>query len=206
MAQDIKKLLQQATEQPSQLSARHEAQFSKKLETAFSSSEVNTTATSSIHWMKIAAVAIAFIAVSIFGYYSLSGNEEGIQVADTTTNTNTTNEVVASTIKQIRLGDLSPDLKKVEDYYLTGINVQLASLEINEDNKGMIDGFLKQLNDLNTEYTVLNTELNEMGPSEATVGALIDNLKLRLELLFKLKNKLKQLKNQNNEQITYIQA
>jgi hypothetical protein len=35
---------------------------------------------------------------------------------------------------------------------------------------------------------------------------LIDNLKFRLELLFKLKNKLKELKNINNEEFNSIQS
>ena len=56
---------------------------------------------------------------------------------------------------------------------------------------------MEQLDELDNEYAVLNDELNTIGPTEATITALIDNLKLRLELLFKLKNKLKELKNQN---------
>ena len=104
------------------------------------------------------------------------------------------------------LGDISPDLKKVEDFYMAGINVQLASLEITQDNKDVIDGYMEQLGELDKEYNMLNEELNIMGPTEATITALIDNLKLRLDLLFKLKNKLKELKNQNNEQYNSIQT
>ena len=53
---------------------------------------------------------------------------------------------------------------------------------------------MNRLDVLNNDYLLLNKELNESGPNEANVNALIDNLKLRLELLFKLKNKLKELK------------
>ena len=94
----------------------------------------------------------------------------------------------------------------MEDFYLTGINVQLASLDQNDENKELITGYLLRLGELDTEYAALNKELNEVGPTEATVTALIDNLKLRLELLFKLKNKLKELKNQNNEQVKSVEA
>jgi len=59
---------------------------------------------------------------------------------------------------------------------------------------------------LDKEYNSLNAELSKVGPTEATVTALIDNLKLRLDLLFKLKNKLKELKNQNNEEFKAIQT
>jgi hypothetical protein len=149
--------------------------------------------------MKIAAIAISFIAVSLFGYYTLSEESPLEPLADTKKENQESNKGT-----QITMGDLSPDLKKVEDYYLTGINVQLASLQITNENKVLIDGYMQRLSELDNEYTILNGELNEVGPTEATITALIDNLKMRLELLFKLKNKLKELKNQNNEDYTII--
>jgi len=55
---------------------------------------------------------------------------------------------------------------------------------------------------LNKEYNRLSLELTESGPNELTVSALVDNLKLRLNLLYRLKNQLNQLntseKFQNN--------
>ncbi len=105
-----------------------------------------------------------------------------------------------------RLADLSPDLKKLEDYYKTGINVQLASLKITDENKELVDGYMERLAVLDNEYSALNAELTKVGPTESTVTALIDNLKLRLDLLFKLKNKLKELKNQENEKIETLQS
>ena len=65
---------------------------------------------------------------------------------------------------------------------------------------------MQRLAELDKEYTSLNIELNNVGPSETTVTALIDNLKMRLDLLFKLKNKLKELKTQNNEEFKAIQT
>jgi len=105
---------------------------------------------------------------------------------------------------QISIGDLSPGLKKVEDYYMAGINLQLASLKIAPENKELVDGYMSQLSILDKEYKKLNLELNREGPTEATITALIDNLKLRLELLFKLKNKLNEFKTQENEKIDNI--
>ena len=69
-----------------------------------------------------------------------------------------------------------------------------------------MDGYLLRITELDTEYNLLNKELNDVGPSEASVNALIDNLKLRLELLFKLKNKLKELKNLENEEFSSMQS
>ena len=61
---------------------------------------------------------------------------------------------------------------------------------------------MDRLSELNLEYEDLNKELNELGPNDQTISALIENLQLRLELLQKLKKKLNQLKPSKNEQIT----
>jgi len=191
MAQDIRKMLQGYEPESKELSQGHEARFEDRLDMAFSEKRKHN-----IPWLRIAAIVITFIGVSVFGYVILSkGQSDSIVEATPQEETDVINDS-----RQITLGDLSPDLKKVEDFYLTGINVQLASLDENDENKELIDGYLNRLDNLNTEYAVLNDELNKIGPTEATINALIDNLQLRLELLFKLKNKLKELKKSENEQ------
>ncbi|MBC8768968.1 hypothetical protein H4O18_13280 [Arenibacter sp. BSSL-BM3] len=102
--------------------------------------------------------------------------------------------------KGISLGDLSPDLKKVEDYYMVNINLELSQLKISDRNKALIDSFMEQLEALNVEYKKLNTELNEIGPNDQTITALIKNLQLRLLLLHKLRDKLQELKKISNEE------
>ena len=72
-------------------------------------------------------------------------------------------------------------------------------MKVTSDNKEMFDGYLEQLEELNKEYSVLSDELTASGPSERTVNALIDNLKLRLNLLYRLKEKLAELSNESNE-------
>ena len=88
------------------------------------------------------------------------------------------------------LCDLSPNLKKVEDYYLASINLELSKIEVTPRNKELFDGYVDRLQELNTEYQNLTIELNENGPLEETIDALIDNLKLRLSLLSRLKEQL----------------
>jgi len=60
------------------------------------------------------------------------------------------------------------------------------------ETKELFDGYLIQLNELDKEYQKLSLELTESGPSELTVNALIDNLKLRLNLLYRLRSKLQE--------------
>jgi hypothetical protein len=58
---------------------------------------------------------------------------------------------------------------------------------------------VQRLGELSDEYERLSDELFQSGPNEQTVTALIDNLKLRLNLLYRLKEKLNELNNSENE-------
>lgn len=206
MARDIKKLFENYTEEPVELPKGHEARFASKLEKAFSES-ISEEKNNSTPWFKITAVAVVLITVSLFGYQQLSTNGSKM-------NSDLNNSIVESNIEKLdntikpklTLADISPDLKKVEEYYMMGINVQLASLKITEENRDLVNGYMQRLAELDKEYISLNVELSKVGPSETTVTALIDNLKMRLDLLFKLKSKLKELKNQNNEEFKAIQT
>ena len=197
MAQDIRDMLKDYQPEDPKLSKGHEARFEDKLDSAFSEKKSDN---SFFFWMKIAASIVVFLTVGYFGYQYFQ--------KDTTIDNqlvNNTKEVENET-PTITIGNLSPDLKKVEDFYVTGINQQLASLNRTPENEELINGYLLRLEELDNAYKTLNTELNEVGPSEATITALIDNLKLRLELLFKLKNKLKELKTLENETISNMEA
>ncbi|PHS62096.1 MAG: hypothetical protein COB12_11255 [Flavobacterium sp.] len=198
MAQDLRELLKGKNPENKTLSKGHESKFEAMLEEAMPFEDK-----SSFNWMKVAAIAIVMLGVAFFGYQYLS-DFTGNSIDKNSNPIVNTEKTTTEKTNQISLGDLSPDLKKVEEYYLMGINVQLASLKINSENKEMVDGFMKQLSNLDKEYKRLSIELNKEGPSEATITALIDNLKLRLELLFKLKNKLNELKTQENEPINNI--
>ena len=194
MARDIRKMLKNYSPETSKLSEGHEERFETLLAASFSEKKNNT----SFFWLKIAAVGILLLSLGYFGYHQLSGDSKvNPVIADTS-------DEAENNARYFTLGDISPDLKKVEDFYVTGINVQLASLQITDENKDLFDGYMLRMRELDKEYGLLNKEMNEKGPSEATVSALIDNLKLRLELLFKLKNKLKELKNLENDEFNSI--
>ena len=195
MAQDLRKMDFSSEEQLPKLSKGHEAKFEALLAKEFGEKKNEKSA---FFFLKIAAAVIIFLGLAYVGYHQFYNQENAIEetLAET--------EHETDTKEQITIGDISPDLKKIEEFYTAGINVQLASLPMNPENKELIDGYMRQLDELNKEYQFLNQELNAVGPTEATVTALIDNLKLRLELLFKLKNKLKELKTLENEQVNSI--
>ncbi len=90
---------------------------------------------------------------------------------------------------------MSPDLKKVEDYYLASINLELSKVQLTPENKELFDGYVERLKELNDEYDTLILELNDNGLNEDTLDALIDNLKFRLNLVMRLKEKLQEFNN-----------
>lgn len=203
MAQDIRELMKQKPSREPSLPAGHEARFEARLEAAFGNENENTGKKSVFLWMKIAAIAIVVLAIGAFGFNSLS-NEKGkdslVEIENSIKDTET-----KANQKLLQLADISPELKKAEDMLLAGINMQIASLEITDDNKDVIDGYMEQLNILDEEYASLGQELAE-NPSEEIINAMFDNLKMRMSLLMKLKNKLKELKNQTNENINSIEV
>jgi len=173
MAQDLKKILKQEVLHKT-MSNNHEARFIEKLDIHLPKKK-----TSSFSWLSIAASMLLLI--GFVGYNSLN-SEHPTKVIDT--------PVVSDTKS---LGDVSPTLKKVEEYYLASINLELSKLKYTTETKELFDGYLERLNDLDTEYKHLGVELTKSGPNEATINALIDNLKFRLNLLYHLKNQLKSL-------------
>jgi len=145
---------------------------------------------------KIAASIVVLVGLGCIIYNSLETTEPAPAVVIV--------DDKKDTERQISLGDLSPDLKKLENYYVANINLELAHLQISEENKALIDSFMERLVELNVEYQNLNKELNTMGPNNQTIEALIKNLQLRLELLKKLKLKLNEFKSSKNETELHI--
>ena len=82
---------------------------------------------------------------------------------------------------------------------------ELSKIEVTPETQELFNGYLERLEELNNEYAKLADELTESGPTERTVNALIDNLKLRLNLLYRLKEKLNELNNDTNK-LEQIQA
>ena len=100
-------------------------------------------------------------------------------------------------------GVKTPEFKKVEDFYLTAINYQIAKIKITDDNRDLLEVYLSQLSELQKEYDKLSLEFkNDKEVSEETIDAMIENLQLRLHLMRQLKRKLNKIENNklgNNE-------
>ena len=190
MSQDLRKLFEEDRERKYRMKEGHEERFLQKLDTALPAKPRRNRTL----WSIAASVAV-LVAI---GLYTVNRNSDQETVPETVVTTSTQE----NTPDGITMGDLSPDLKKVEQYYVGQINLELASLDISDENKSVVDRFMEELNLLNQEYRELNRELNELGPNDQTIGALIKNLQLRLQLLNKLNTTLNNLKSSENEHLT----
>ena len=191
MAQDIRDLLQRdAQTERADLSANHQDKFARLLDERLPQQKKPM-----FLWLKVAAIGIMLLGIGYILMTNTSGEpQEQMAVEETLPADNQENQKASK-----GLSDFSPEFKKLEDYYTRSITMGIASLEVNPENQELIDGYMKRLSTLDKEYKRLNAELVNVGPNDLTVNALIDNLKLRLELLLKLKNKLRELKSANNE-------
>ena len=180
MARDIRELFNNEDHlTKDELPKGHEQRFLGKLDKAFPESRKAT-----FQWVPIAAsiVILLSIGIGVHTYFKPKAN----------------NVVVSNNPEAIKtLGDVSPGLKKVEDYYLASINLELSKMTYTAENKDLFDGYLEQLQVLNKEYESLSVELTKSGPNELTVNALIDNLKYRLNLLYRLRTQLNELNASN---------
>ena len=189
MSQDLKELFKkERAGQKHLIKEGHEERFLKRMEHTLPKAKKP-----SFGLLKIAATIVILMTLGYFGVEKYA--KEAIQETIVVKNTELKEQ------SEISLGDLSPDLKKVENYYVANINLVLSKLEMSNDNKALIDSFMQELENLDSEYTSLNQELNQMGPNDQTIAALIQNLQLRLQLLQKLKKKLNDLNTSKNEQV-----
>ncbi|MCC1485432.1 hypothetical protein [Winogradskyella immobilis] len=178
MAQDLKNLFEdQSKEQTAEMSTGHEARFLQKLDKALPKQKK----TNRFGFLNIAASVVVLLGLSYGAYQFISSPNTG-------GNTIPEEEVTRS------IGDVSPELKKVEDYYLASINLELSKLQIAPENKELFDGYLSRIKELTQEYKLLSDEFID-APNEQTADAIINNLKLRLDLMYRLKEKLSELRN-----------
>ncbi|WP_276167576.1 hypothetical protein [Zobellia alginiliquefaciens] len=190
MAQDLKKLFKSDEEEEAPLlSAGHEERFLKKLRT-----ELPQQKQRPLPYLQIAASIVLLLGL---GVYFL-----GVEKASDSEAVIVEKQTKVKPAESLSLGDLSPDLRKVENYYMTSINLEISDLEVSDKNNVLIDSFMGELKELNEEYGRLSDELNEIGPNDQTITAMVKNLQLRLQLLHRLKEKINQLKSSKNEAVT----
>lgn len=183
MGQDIKKLLQQESEMTTRkMSEGHKKRFESRLDKEFSKPK------SQFSFLKIAASFALILSLSFIAYKYYDANKV---------------EIVKEkeTPKKIKsIADISPDLKKIEDYYLANINYQISKIKVTDTNKELLEVYFSELAVLQKEYDQLNAQLSEDEISDETIDKLIENLQMRVLLLKRLKSKLNKIEKLNLKQ------
>ncbi len=176
MAKDLREILRDKATEGGKLSKNHRKNFEARLK-----NEVHSETSRNFQFLKIAAslLVIVGLGASLF-YFSPE---------------TATNQVASKKIEN--LGSISPELKKIENYYLASIQTEIASLQETPENKELLDGYLEKLGELTVDYKILTEELNTEGLNDKTINALINNLQLRLKLMYQLKEQLNELKKRN---------
>lgn len=204
MPQDIRELLRQDNQIPTErLKAGHEQRFLALLETELPQEKKRRD----YSWMRIAASVVVILSVSLFTFNNFKG---GAGLPDeTVVNANDAlvkNSTVVLDKQTSPLAEISPEYETVENHYLTSIKFELAKITVDDTNRELVESFMRRLEKLDQEYQVLNKEFIKVGMNSDIVEALIENLKIRLNLLGRLNQKLKELENIENENYSEIQA
>lgn len=168
-----------------ELPANHREIFKKRLQ-----EEVQENSQNKFQFLKIAASILIIMSIGIIGYkFDFSGDSQEIVQSE------------KEPEKKINsMADISPDLKKVEDYYLTHINYQIAKIKITDENRAFLDAYFTELGKLQDTYNRSISELNSDEISEETIDLLIENLQMRLKLIYQLKARLKKIDNLNKKE------
>lgn len=180
MPKDIRKMLENYPEESGNLSSNHTNTFENRLMQELHQEEPKRR---NYKWLSIAASIALIISIAINFYPKKNNGGDPIK-----------------TDKNIRLGSISPELNTIETYYTNSINLELSQLEITDENQEILDSYLNKIEELATEYKTLTLELNTKGVNDETIDALISNLRLRLQLLQRLKKQLNNLKELNSKQ------
>ncbi len=198
MAQDIRKMMKKEYLQEGKLPEGHQTRFEELLEERLPQKDIYTKSDRRyLSWLKVAAAVLVagLMAVWIFNNAFAKADINKTEMVLKTLDTNKVGDE-----PEVLLSAISPEFKKIEDFYFASINLEIARLEITDDNKELIDAFMKQLSELDAEYKILNQEITESGISEEMVNAMIENLKLRVQLMVKLKAKLKEIRDAEGEE------
>lgn len=168
-----------------ELPANHRGLFEDKLDRALHQEPAKRP------WagLRVAASIVLLFALGYWGFQKMSG--PGLPQVNTA-------EPAAQ--QAVSLEQYSPELKKIENYYLTAISIELASLEIDDENRAIFDAYFRKLEKLSKQYEGLNAQLTLDRIDEQLINALIDNLQQRLNLMIELKNEIKKQKATGHEQ------
>jgi hypothetical protein len=177
MEQNLKKIFEQDRLVNHKRSVDHEDLFIEQLY-----KELPVKKRTAFSNFRIAASILVFLGIGAMSYMVFENS------------INNKDDFIAYTLKNI-----SPELKEIESFYVSNINLIVSDIEKNSQGQALVKRYMKRLSLLKEEYKNLITEMNEEGPNSLSISVLINNLKLQLELLQELREQIISTKSRKNE-------
>ncbi len=97
------------------------------------------------------------------------------------------------------LGDVSPQYKEVENYYVHQVNLmegEIVNIDLknNPEQKEML---LEEMKSMDSVYVQLQKELKANPNDERIINAMIEHYQTKLEVMTYIVNQLKAIRNEN---------
>jgi len=101
--------------------------------------------------------------------------------------------------KRMALGDVSPEYREVENYYIHQVNMmenQISSVEFISDKEHK-DALMNEIESMDSVYVQLQKELKANPNDERIINAMIEHYQTKLEVMTFIINQLKAIRNEN---------
>jgi cytochrome c-type biogenesis protein CcmH/NrfG len=101
--------------------------------------------------------------------------------------------------RRMALGDVSPEYKEVENYYIHQVNLmedQINTIEFMNDLEHR-DMLMSELKSMDSVYIQLQKDLKANPNDERIINAMIEHYQTKLEVLTVIVNQLKAIRNEN---------
>jgi hypothetical protein len=106
---------------------------------------------------------------------------------------------IKSDRNRMALGDVSPQYKEVENYYIHQVN--LMENEIVNVNLSTSPELMKEMKSMDSVYVQLQKELNANPNDERIINAMIEHYQTKLEVMSYIVNQLKTIRDGNQNSI-----
>ena len=100
---------------------------------------------------------------------------------------------------RMTLGQVSPQYKEVENYYLHQVNLmegEIVNTDLN-NNPGQKDMLIKEMKSMDSVYVSLQKELKTNPNDERIINAMIEHYQTKLEVMTYIVSQLKTIRNDN---------
>jgi hypothetical protein len=100
---------------------------------------------------------------------------------------------------RMTLGQVSPQYKEVENYYIHQVNMmegEIVNIDL-KNNPGQKNMLLKEMKSMDSVYVSLQKELKANPDDERIINAMIEHYQTKLEVMTYIVNQLKTVRNSN---------